>query len=217
MEPITRNIVATDWITLVLLGSLVCLVLAKLLFYGRFLNFIILPFNNKYIGLYNKKERLFNWFQTLLGLFFVLSAALFLYFASTLFEMAPHKEALISFPLLLVGVLTFLVLKIALQLGNGLVFGAYPLFNELIYKKLSYLTYSGIVLFFANIILNYVSPGSKAVFYVGFILFLSINVIGWFTVLKNSQKIVAHQFFYFILYLCALEFAPLIIIGHLLK
>lgn len=217
MEPIARSVTSTDWITLVLLGSLMCLVAAKVLFYSRFLNFIILPFNNRYIGLYNKKERLFNGFQTLLALFFITNGALFLYFANSLFKIVGVVQEPLGFPMVFGGLLVFLLLKVFLQLGNGWLFGAYALFNELIYKKISYLTYSGLALFFANVVMTYLFLDSKPAFYVGFFLFLSINLIGWFTVLKNSQKIVAHHFFYFILYLCALEIAPVVIIGHLLK
>ena len=63
MEPVLREIGREDWITLIIFSSVIFLVLAKSLFYGRFLNFIILPFNNKYIFLYNKKDRLMNWFH----------------------------------------------------------------------------------------------------------------------------------------------------------
>ncbi len=63
MEPVLREIVEADWITLIIFSSVIFLVLAKSLFYSRFLNFIILPFNNKYIFLYNKKDRLMNWFH----------------------------------------------------------------------------------------------------------------------------------------------------------
>ncbi|RZW43832.1 MAG: DUF4271 domain-containing protein, partial [Flavobacteriaceae bacterium] len=54
MEPILRDSTNVDWITIIILSSILFLVLAKILFYSRFLNFVILPFNNKYIFLYNK-------------------------------------------------------------------------------------------------------------------------------------------------------------------
>ena len=49
MEAVERMVLSNDWITGILLLSLLCMVFAKELFYNRFLNFIILPFNNKYI------------------------------------------------------------------------------------------------------------------------------------------------------------------------
>ncbi|MBT8297643.1 MAG: DUF4271 domain-containing protein, partial [Maribacter sp.] len=73
MEPILRNIVVTDWITILIFLSLLFVVLVKGVFYTRFLNFIILPFNNKYIFMYNKKEKLLNWFNLFFGLFLIIN------------------------------------------------------------------------------------------------------------------------------------------------
>ncbi|WKX78586.1 DUF4271 domain-containing protein [Zobellia laminariae] len=69
MDPILRTAGTADWITIILISSIVFLVLAKSLFYSRFLNFIILPFNNKYIFMYNKKEKLMNWFHIFFTIF----------------------------------------------------------------------------------------------------------------------------------------------------
>ncbi|MBT8312181.1 MAG: DUF4271 domain-containing protein, partial [Eudoraea sp.] len=60
MEPVYRTIISNDWVTLVILISLVLLVIAKILFASRFMTFIILPFNSKYIFMYNKKDRLIH-------------------------------------------------------------------------------------------------------------------------------------------------------------
>ncbi|UWX54698.1 DUF4271 domain-containing protein [Maribacter litopenaei] len=81
MEPINRITENLDWITLVLFGSLLLIVIAKKIFYTRFLNFIILPFNNKYIIMYNKKEKLFNWFHILLTVFQIINISLFAFLA----------------------------------------------------------------------------------------------------------------------------------------
>src|SRR5690606_18495318 len=81
MEAITRTIDTADWITIVLLTSIFFLVLAKGFFYTRFLNFIILPFNNKYIFMYSKKDKLFNWFNIFFTVFQLLNCSLFIYLA----------------------------------------------------------------------------------------------------------------------------------------
>ena len=58
MEAVLRTAQTPDWITFLIFASLIFIVSAKGLFYGRYMNFIILPFNNKYIFLYNKKDKL---------------------------------------------------------------------------------------------------------------------------------------------------------------
>jgi hypothetical protein len=196
------------------------LVLAKSTFYVRFLNFIILPFNNKYIFMYNKKEKLLNWFHIFMTIFQVMNFSIFIYLA---FKVLYKDSAILkmesgySYLIILWGLLLFTLIKVSLQLGNGFIFNSNKTISELIFKKLSYLNYSAIVMFAANVVLCYMYKDSEIVVYVAFFLILLINVIGWVTLLRNHQNFLASNFFYFILYLCALEIAPFVIIGSYLN
>lgn len=167
--------------------------------------------------MYSKKEKLFNGFHLLLGVFQLLNMALFLYLAWHAFTAPVYDNSQYIFPLILAGLFLFLVLKLFLQLGNSFIFNSFPIISELIFKKLSYLNYASLVLFVANILLTYVYPDSKVVVAIASGLFVVINAIGWVTVVKNYQNFLTSYFFYFILYLCALEIAPIIIIGNFLK
>ena len=195
-------------------------VLAKSTFYNRFLNFIILPFNNKYVFMYNKKEKLLNWFHIFFTIFQVINFSLFIYLA---FQVLFKDRAILgvdsvyNYPIILGVLLLFLLIKVSLQLGNGFIFNSNKAISELIFKKLSYLNYSGLVMFAANVVLCYMFKGSELVVYATFFLILLINVIGWVTLLRNHQNFLASNFFYFILYLCALEIAPFVIIGGYLN
>lgn len=217
MNPVLRTIESLDWITLVLFGSLLFVVIAKQLYYSRFLNFIVLPFNNKYIFMYNKKEKLLNWFHILFTIFQIINTALFLFFVFKKLALIKILDAPYIFPLILVGLFLLLVVKITLQLANGAIFGSQSIFSEIIFKKMSYMNYGGIVLFLANLFLTYVSINPNIVIFTAIFLFMSVNTIGWVLVLKNYQNLIASYIFYFILYLCTLEIAPLVIIGSFLK
>jgi len=220
VESIIRNVENIDWITVLLVVSVILLVLAKNTFYSRFLNFIILPFNNKYIFMYGKKEKLLNWFQAFFTIFQVINFSLFIYLASKI--LLPKTDYILIdeiyyYPLILMCLLIFLVLKVGIQLGNGFIFNSNKFISEVIFKKLSYLNYSGLVMFIANIILTYISKDSEVVVFLAIGLILLINIIGWITLLRNHQKFLASNIFYFILYLCALEIAPLVLIGRYLN
>ncbi|NAS12706.1 DUF4271 domain-containing protein [Poritiphilus flavus] len=217
MEPILRTGGTVDWITVTLFASLLFLVVAKSLFYGRFLNFIILPFNNKYVVMYNKKDKLLNWFHIFLTVFQLLNCALFLHFVWQILISPANRSQLIIFISILGALILFLLLKVFLQLSNGFVFNNTKVISEFIFRKLSYLNYSALIMFVTNVLLAYVFEGSKAVVFVSIFVIIVINGIGWFSILKNHQKFIASYFFYFILYLCALEFAPFIIIANYLK
>jgi hypothetical protein len=215
MEPILRFNETVDWITILLFGSLLLPIGAKTLYYTKFMNFIILPFNNKYIFMYSKKEKLFNRFHLLLTIFQIINTSLFIYLAYNTFKSTGYE--VFYYLVILIGFFIFLAIKTILQLGNGFIFDNYRVFNEIVFKKTTYLNYSGIVLFIGNIILVYILPNSNVIVYVALLLFLLINLIGWYTVVKNHQKLISNYFFYFILYLCTLEIAPLIIMGSFLK
>ncbi len=193
------------------------LVLAKGLFYNRFLNFIWLPFNNKYIFMYNKKEKLMNWFHIFFSAFQIINLSLFVYFVWKIF--APNAEVnnTLTFPLILGGIMAFGLAKSLLQLSNGFIFGSQRTIGEIVFNKLSYLNHSSIIMFLANATLAYVLKDSKSVVYIAIFLILVINAIGWVNALRIHQKFIASNFFYFILYLCALEIAPFIILGGYLK
>ncbi|MDX1362708.1 MAG: DUF4271 domain-containing protein [Arenibacter latericius] len=213
MEAILRNPTTADWISIILFSSLLLIVLAKNLFYRRFLDFIILPFNNKYIFMYNKKDRIFNWFNVLLSVFQVLNLSLFLFFINETFFAPLEKYALETYGYLFLGLALVFVLKLFFQLGNGFIFNSEQPISEIVFKKLSYFNYSSIIMLISSVILNFVYPGSKIVILASSLLILFINGIGWFTTLKSHRKFITSNFVYFILYLCALEVAPIILIG----
>jgi len=167
--------------------------------------------------MYNKKDKLLNWFHIFFTVFQLLNFSLFLYYAQYIILRTgttpyPHMYIIILGLWML-----FLLTKIFLQLGNGFVFNNNRNISEFIFKKLSYLNYSGLIMFLANVILTYVIKDSQTVLFISIFLIILINAVGWFTILKNHQKYIATHFFYFILYLCALEIAPFVIIANYLK
>lgn len=170
--------------------------------------------------MYNKKEKLLNWFHIFMTIFQVMNFSIFIYLA---FKVLYKDSAILkmesgySYLIILWGLLLFTLIKVSLQLGNGFIFNSNKTISELIFKKLSYLNYSAIVMFAANVVLCYMYKDSEIVVYVAFFLILLINVIGWVTLLRNHQNFLASNFFYFILYLCALEIAPFVIIGSYLN
>ncbi|SHG50752.1 DUF4271 domain-containing protein [Flagellimonas flava] len=217
MNPIYKTFESLDWMTLVLFFSLMVLALGKYLFQNRFLNFMILPFNNKYVVLYNKKGRLLNWFHILLTLFQLINFAFFLFLVQNIFYNPLWEDPLADFALIFGVVLLFQIVKMLLQLTQGFVFNTQSLITDLLFNKTSYLNHSSLIMFVANVILVYIFKDAKVVIYLALILILSINIIGLVKLMKNHQKVIISHFFYFILYLCTLEIAPLVIVGSYLK
>tara|TARA_R110000868_G_scaffold159432_1_gene388235 strand:+ start:238 stop:897 length:660 start_codon:yes stop_codon:yes gene_type:complete len=216
-ESLLRTIEDIDWITIILFCSVIAIVFAKSFFYVRFNNFIILPFNNKYIFMYNKKDKLSHWFNIFLSIFQLLNFGLFIYLANTIFFDSTHEKSPFMFYTFVGLLLLFFIIKIFLHLTNAFVFNISEIISEFLFKNITYLNYSGFIMFIANILLTYVLRDSKTVVYVSTFLIILINVIGWVIVIRNYQKLITNNFFYFILYLCALEITPLVLIGDYFK
>lgn len=216
MNPIDRAILSTDWITIALFLSMVFLTLGKYLFQNRFSSFITLPFNNKYIVLYNKKGQRFYGFHMFLTLFQLINFALFLFICQKNLLDAPLGTTPRAFFTLMGWILLFQLLKLGAQRLKGFVFNTQDLVSELLFYKTSYLNYSSLIMGIGNVILVYIVK-DPAVLYVTILLFLFINGIGILRLLKDYQNIAFPYFSYFILYLCTLDIAPLLLLVSYVK
>ncbi len=217
MNSILREVGNTDWITIVILISVVFAIVAKSMFYSRFLNFMVLPFNNKYLFIYNKKDILLNWFHIFISAFQVMNLTLFIFYAANIIFEAELAANPVNYLIIFGLLVLFFVLKIFIQLGNSYVFENQKTITEIIFKKISFMNFSGLFLFLANILLTFILPGSKWIVLGGILLVFVVNLVGWITILKNHQKYISSYFFYFILYLCALEISPYALIVYYVK
>ncbi|RDY59502.1 DUF4271 domain-containing protein [Flagellimonas nanhaiensis] len=217
MNPVDRVVFSLDWITITLFLSMILLTLGKYLFQSRFMNFMILPFNDKYILLHNKKGQLLNWFHILLTLFQLLNLSLFLFLIQKHLLAAPLGDDQIAFFWILGFLTLFELAKLGVQYLKGFIFETSHLISELIFHKISYLNFSSLIMLIGNIVVIYILNDSKMVIYATILLVLAINGIGVIKLLKNYQKALIPHVLYFILYLCTLEIAPLVLIGSYLK
>lgn len=217
MNPIFRNITTLDWVTAILVFSLVLLVISKYFFKMSFSTFLILPFNTKYFALSKKKGKLFNGFHLLITLFQLLNIALLVFIANNVLNENPVNTFPSFYWVILISILGYLFLKIVLQACNGYFFENLSEMNDLIFEKLSYFNYGGLIAFLGNVIVLYIIPESKVIIYIVLSLILLVNASGLVTILRNHQKLIVADILYFILYLCTLEISPLVIVASYLK
>ena len=217
MDAELRLVQQSDWITIVIFASLLLVVISKQLFQNRFLSFIILPFNNKYVTLYSKKDKMLHGFHILMTVFQFLNTSLYIYLSYQVLFKPKNSDGIVIYAIILSLIVLFFTVKMILQLTNGVVFGSLKMMTDFVYNKLTYLNYSGLIMLVANVVLTYIFKDSTAVVFASLFLILTINCIGIINILKNHQKLISGYFFYFILYLCALEIAPLIFIANYLK
>jgi len=199
MNPIEKTVYSLDWMTLVLFVSMMIFALGKYLYHNKFLNFIILPFNDKYVLLHNKKGQLFNWFHILLTVFQAINLAFFIFMSLKAFDALPSENHQNAFFMVFAFLVLFQVIKMILQFINGFVFNTQGLISELVFSKTSYLNHSSILIYISNVILVYIFRDSKMIIYGTIILILLVNGIGVIKLLKNYQKAMIPYFVYIIL------------------
>ncbi len=213
MDFIARNLYTDNWITIVLVLCLLIFALAKVVDGKKFYDFMILPFNNKYLLLYNKTGKSSSGFSILLSLFQLLSVSLFFWINLDFFNLKFVNTSGTGYLAMLIGLSSFFLIKIFIQKIIGYLFNIEELIDTYIFKKVSYLNYSSILLLIAVSLMLYAFNDSSLVVYLAVISFLLINIIGWVFTVRIHQKVISHKIFYFILYLCALEIAPYVFIG----
>lgn len=158
-----------------------------------------------------------NWFHIGASLFQIINFGIFIYLALVIIQQNITLSFSELFLVFVFYILLFLLTKLLLQLIAGFIFDIQNKVVELAFNKQSYFNYSALVAFVFNVLLVYIAPNSIVLIYLALGLILLINLAGIFTLLKANQNLFRSNFVYFILYLCALEISPLVILTGYLK
>ena len=206
-----REIISYEWFTIFMVLGLVFITTAKVLFTNRFLDFIAVIGNSKYLKLYAKDQKFIDFFDALLFFNLVISISIFTYFSYLTLEPSQSFELDIFLKVLL-GITSLAIIKILTERLVGSLFEIDTLIDSYLFQKTSYKNFSGFVLLLVNALLLYTINPSKEILLAVVSILVLINLIGFMTSFKNHQKVVTNNIFYFILYLCALEIGPYLIL-----
>jgi len=211
-----REVISNEWFTILIVLCLCILAFAKFSFSRRFNEFVGVIGNSKYLKIYAREQKFIDQFDALLFFNLIVSFSIFLFLTySTLIEKTAFSIVSFSKLLLIIGVL--LLIKVLLERLIASLFDIDEVIDTYIFQKTNYKNYSGLILLPINIILIYsVQPTANLIYVIiGFLIL--INLIGFITTFKTYQKLILGNLFYFILYLCALEIGPYIILYKILN
>ena len=206
-----RNVYSTELFTILLVVCLVIIALAKLKSPKRFEDFLYVLGNSKYLKIYSREQKFFDTFDALLfgNLILCLAVFSFIIYQNT-FDIK-DIDINILFKLT-TGISAFILIKVLIERLIGSLFEIDKLIDEYLFQKISYKNYLGLLLLPINAILLFSFQDSLNLVYVFIGLLLIVNIIGLITSFKTHQNSIKNNLFYFILYLCALEIAPYIIL-----
>ncbi len=209
-----REIISNEWYVILFVLCLCFLALAKRSFSKRFDDFLLLVGNSKYLKIYARDQKFIDQFDALLFINLIVSLSIFCFLGySTFVDNIAFN--LITFLKLLLGIGALILIKVLLERLIGSLFQIDTLIDSYLFQKTNYKNFTGLLLLPINILLVFTIPLSANVFYIIFGLLFTINLIGFITSIKTHQKTIINNIFYFILYLCALEIAPYVILYKL--
>ncbi len=211
-----RNFITHEWFTIFTIIGLFSIVAAKFVNTLRFNDFLYVIGNSKYLKIYTKDQKFIDQFDSFLFINLALSFSIFTYFAYSTF-IEPLSFELISFLKLLFAVSTIIIIKTLLERLIGSLFEIDNVIDNYLFQKTTFKNYSGLVFLVANLLLLYTNKYANVIIIVSFSLICLINLIGFLTSFKNYQKLINPNFFYFLLYLCALEIGPYVLLYKVIR
>ncbi|MGJ8548126.1 DUF4271 domain-containing protein [Winogradskyella wichelsiae] len=206
-----RNYITHEWFTIFTVIGLFTIAVAKYLNTLRFKDFMYVIGNSKYLKIYSKDQKFVDQFDSFLFVNLTLSLSIFIYFAYTTF-VTPVDFELISFLKLIFAISTIIIIKTLLERLIGSLFEMDRLIDNYLFQKTTFKNFSGLIFLVANLFLLYTDIGMEITLITAFTIVCIINVIGFFSSFKTHQKLINLNFFYFLLYLCALEISPYILL-----
>jgi hypothetical protein len=203
-----------DWITLVFIIIFIVLALTKTLFKDRLYHVFRLFFFKYHLSIYFNKEKLtpFNLFQTLLFIVQLLVLSLVFYFSSAYFQFESNFFNFNSFILIVCWVGLYFSLRYLIGVLLSFLFNLKKEYNKIVYDKITY--FNNLILWILPFLIFsvYFNEYKKLFLEITLSLFVLLLTLRYGLTLLNNKKYIFNNLFYFILYLCALEIAPLIII-----
>ncbi len=207
-----RLIVSKDWITLLLVGCIVLYAAAKFLYPKRFQEFVLLPITNKYFLIQGRNDQIQHPFNVLLFATQTICTSLFIYLIIGVWQPVMVQNNPWIFVQILTIFIVFVLIKFFIEKIISSIFAIDELIHGYLYHKLTYRNLISIFFFLLNITFFYAFQASKTLLVLFISLAVLANLISLFYSYKTYAKIIFKHFFYFILYLCALEISPYIIL-----
>ena len=191
-----------------MVGCILIIAILKIIYPKRFDDFIKLPVSNNYFLAKGKSEELRHPFSILLFVIQIISIALFV----NLFFLEKGKANMILFLKILFVVFVFIIVKTSIEKMIGAIFSIEKLIDHYIYEKLSYRNFLSLLLIIANLIFYFsIKPDLNILLILTGILFLGNMLILSYSY-KNYRSLIFSNLFYFLLYICALEISPYLIL-----
>ncbi|SFB70855.1 DUF4271 domain-containing protein [Zunongwangia sp. SCSIO 43204] len=216
MQAIERYTEPLDWITIIFIICFILIVIVRNLYTNRFNEFLSILTSNKFMLFRGKENNAFHGFNILLFSVNALSISVLIFWLYKYYTNPAPADYILIYIRILTAYVCFILLKFGVEKIISNIFNIDKVIDIYLFQKLSYRNFISLLVFPLTLLLIYTFNISDMWVYgmVGFILFA--NLTGIFNIFKQYQKLISGHWFYFILYLCALEIAPYFILYKLI-
>jgi len=206
-----RVITSNEIFTILFVICLIVLTVAKVVFSERFKEFTLLLVNFRYVKVFSREQKFLDTFEALLFSNLIISLGIFCYLSEGFItqENASSQFNIFKFALV-IGI--FFLIKILVERLLSSALDIEGIVNDYIFQKISHRNFIGLVLLPVNMILVYSTKLTEMGLILIVLFLFIINAIGLYFFYKRNQIVIKRNIFYFILYLCALEISPIIIL-----
>jgi len=203
-----------DWITIVFLVILIVLTVTKVVFNQRLFRTNTFFLSRKYLSIYFNKEKrkLLNGFQILLFSVQLLVLSLLIFLANVYFQFQDELLNLEGYLVILFWVGLYFSLRYVLGFLLAYLFNYKNEYSKIIFDKSNY--FNNVILWLLPLLIIsvYSKYYNKLFFEITAMFFVFLLIVRYGLMLTMNKKLIFNNLFYFILYICALEIAPLIIV-----
>ncbi len=212
VQALERTVVDTNWITILLVVLLGCVFLLKGLSITRLKGNVFSIINNSFIETEIEENfSFFNLFKSVIFLF-SMSVLSLLAYKILLFYTVLVEAGFCTFLKILGIIFSYFTIKWLLEFLLSLLFKIDKQVKIFIFSKSSYLYSLSFILLIGIVLVQYSELNTGFLVYFSVFLFL----IRFILLVARNKKLVFSELFYFILYLCAFQIAPLFILFKLL-
>lgn len=212
MEHLLREELNRDWLTLMLIGAIVVMGILRYWFPKRMGELLLLPINDKYFALEGRQKTLLHPFNVSMLLLQLIAFGLLL---SGLKSMDNSESLNLQFKEFTGGVFLislYLSIRYSLDWCIGFVFNCQKVLATYRYQRLSFHHLISIAMILLMATLFFTRLPMEIIWgFVSLVLIFTLVATVIYSVRRNSATIM-NNFLYFILYLCALEIAPYVML-----
>ena len=212
LQALERTYLNNYWITIIFVFLLLIVFVLKASNPKKLKGYAFSLFSKNFIESEVEEDTSYlNPFQVLISLFSGVVLSIVLYRLIVGFS-SKITEGFNTFLMIFLSVFFYFMTKWALEYAFSLVFQVRKSVRFFIVSKFSYLYSICFLLFFGVVLVEYSQLNSDFLLYFSILLILVRLTFHFF----NNKKLIFSKLFYFILYFCAFEIAPLLILFKLM-